>query len=259
MPAPTQPTRGPVWPYALLGVVVLAGLIFGAMGLLRNQNKVAEPLTQAKAEAPAPLTRVESRPAAPLTQNTAPAAKVMPEAIRRYLLHVEETEKRRRDLALKHLGIAKVKLTELSAGGTMDALKSILGDEDAPAEPSTREKLAIDMSGMKGEWRDVRDYFRQVPPPAECNVLASRYDQALSEMGAQILDLINILETAGQDPASAISTLEGMKGASETIDKASKEANGQVQEICANYDTKPWFEIASDFGSSGLFKAFGGF
>ncbi|MBS1705348.1 MAG: zinc ribbon domain-containing protein [Armatimonadetes bacterium] len=249
------------WPYALLALAAVVALGLGVAGLLRAQAAKNNPVLAAQSGESMPVTRVESQPSSPATHVTSPEPSmsvVMPENIRAYLKHVEETEKLRRSVAMKQLGVAKTLLAQLSAGATTEMLKNLM-DPDADSSATPAKKVQTNMDDMRSDWRQVRDYFRSVQPPAECSTLYSKYDNAITETGAQIVDLIQIVDEAQSDPSAAVAKLEGLKGSSKGIDEAGKGSNDEVIKICNHYETKPWFEISSDFGGSGgMLQAFGG-
>lgn len=275
----------PVWQSALALTVLAAGLVFGTAGLLRMRAMAQEGVAKTKSGAEGGVTRaggqadagiasVAADPAPGVTKIAAgpnsgvtrieepppPESTMMPDDVRKYLLHIEEVERRRRILAAKDLGIAKAKLAELSLGGSMEQIKGLLGD---PNEPDTSEqpshKVAVDMEAMRQDWLTLTQFMNSVPPPAECSHLHANFDEALGEMGTQIMTLVDILNNAGTDSSGAIGKLEGMKGSSTNIDHAAKSANEDVEAICTKYKEKPWFQIMPDIGGDGgIMKMFGG-
>jgi hypothetical protein len=249
---PMQPQRKLVWPWVLIGIVALAGLAIGINGLLKaraQQDDTA--LTRAKAEPDAGLTRIQAKVDTELTKQKAPDIKHMPADVRDYLLHVERTEKMRRQMSMEQLGVAQKKLAELSVGGGMDALKSLLDNGEETELKQPKDEVKEDMSYMREDWKQLLGFFNSKQPPTECSGLHSQYDESIGEMSSEIMDLIDIVNTAGENVSGTVSKLESMKGRSKVIDASARRANQSVIDICRKYDVNPWFEISPDFGDSG--------
>ncbi|MBL8086747.1 MAG: zinc ribbon domain-containing protein [Chthonomonas sp.] len=260
-PVMTPTARRAGWPLAIAVLLGIVAIGFGSAGLLKAVFKPSSSgVTQATAQPASGLTQAQAAPESGITKAPAPSRTRMPEDVRQYLLHVEATEKQRRQIALKHLGVVRVKMTELMAGGGLDALKDIMNSDPLGEDPkSPADKLKVDFAAMRSDWRAVLDFLNTKTPPGECQALHDSYDQSVRETGAQILNLLDILDHASSDPASAVSTLEGMKGASKDIEQAARKANDEVESICQRYDERAWFSISDDFGGDGgMLKSMGG-
>lgn len=187
-------------------------------------------------------------------------AKRMPDEIRRYLEHVERTERRREEISFKILGVMSKYLVELKTMGGMGGLLS--GDESRESpeggdlEPS--RMTGEEFEKVRQDWLALTNDFNSVKPPSECVSLRNSYDQALRETASMTLDLIEVLNMASSDPSGALTKAQSMQGKSgDRIDVAAEESDRKVGEICEKYETRKWFAIKKDIGNGGILKGMG--
>lgn len=220
--------------------------------LLEAQGQSDPSLLQAQGNPNSDLTRVETPPP--------PEAKRMPPEVLDWLRHLERTENQRRRMALKQVGEAKAMMMNRQLDGAKELLNDPMGDGGMPESPV--EKVAMDVDGFRKGWRDLIQSFASKAPPEECIPIRNRYDTALSETGAMMSDLLEII--AGIDWLDSEATqkdllgkLYAMQGTSKVIDEAGNETDGLVQEICDKYEVRKWFKVSGDIGDSGLLGGMG--
>ena len=168
-------------------------------------------------------------------------------------------------LATSQMAEAMVLMTELQgAGASMEQLKGLL-DESAGDDPGGDSKKTPATSAvetaetMQKEWVKLTDYFNSKAPPAECVHLRDKYDQVVRETGGMMKDIVEVVTGSQDNPAAAITKLEGMKGKSKNlIDKPALETDDGVAQICSKYKTRKWFDIQGDTGGGGLLQKMGG-
>lgn len=243
------------------GALVLA-LLIGAIAtnfLNRTATQPAETVLQRQAKPPEPVLDKTAAPPAPVMEKEATAPKVMPDDVRRWLEHLEETEKRRGKLAMQGLGTMMQLAPAAQMGIDLDALKALAsGDPDQPEPKTGADKVAEGAAQVKQEWDALKEYFKSVYPPQECLATANTYWNALDETAAMIQDILGAVVKSKENTSAALDMLYGMQNTSKTIDAAGTQTDGLVQQICDKYDTKKWFSINSDFAQSGLFGKMGG-
>jgi len=252
-----------------IGIGVLVALLvigggLAALGLFgpKGQTTVA----QAPADTPAVLPQAASpnTPALPMTPMEKPKEVAMPDDIYRWLEHLRITEERRKSLSGDHMGDLLVMMTKMKAGGgIMDALHGLFGDdrENAPVDipESKAETVQTDAAQKRKDWQALQDFFLSYPPPSECSPIQASYAQALGETSAMMMEVLDAIEMADQNPEAAIAALTKMQGTSSgRIDTLAKQTDDQVQDICDKYKTRKWFSINADFGG-GMMNQFGGF
>lgn len=240
------PGKGSFWAGVLVALgaaaLIVGGLAFS--GLLRVRAPSAPPGPIVKAEPTTPLA------------TRAPERKTMPDDIRAWLEHLEETEKRRIDLSQRQIMSLMVEMQRLKASEFTDALSELMGDpfDEGKKDAPSIEKARSIASDVKPAWQDLKTFFESMPPPEACRTIAADYGQTLQETGATVSDILGIVETAQGDPQGAVEKLRGiMKSHKSMIDEPAVRADRGVQAICDEYDTRKWFDIKADVGGGGLF------
>jgi hypothetical protein len=183
----------------------------------------------------------------------------MPQDVYDWLKHLEECERRRRKLSMDQIGALTVQMTYMSLGAGKKALEGLLtGDPDALENHGPAEEMAASAQKMRGEWRALNEYFKSYPPPQECVGAFSSYGELLGETSSMILEVMDAIAAAKENPENAIAALNSLKGDSNSrIGRPGLETDRHVQEICDRYETRKWFSIASDFGQGSLGQAGG--
>lgn len=268
--------QAPIDPYALetrrntlalgigIGVLVALLLVGGglvALGLFGPKGQTAT--AQTPLDTPVVLPQA-GQPVAPALPIEKPKDVAMPDDIYAWLEHLRITEEKRKSLSGDQMGDLLVMLTKLkSGGGIMDALYGIFGDdrENAPVDipESKSESVQTDAARKRKDWQALQDFFQSYPPPSECIPIQASYSQALGETSGMMMEVLDAIDIAKDDPQAAIAALTKMQGTSSArIDTLAKQTDGQVQDICDKYKTRKWFGINSDFGG-GLMNQIGGF
>jgi len=262
-PLPLPPAKRNVGVWVTLAILAVIGLAIGGVGLLRAMGKTPNPgVLQAQGTDPNPgLLRVRTDPASGVTQTTVDprVPVVMPDDIRRYLEHLERTERQRIETTKTQLPQLMARAMRAKMSGTMEVLKSLAGGDDEVIERPPNEEFANDTAEFQATWRQLVDAFNAYPPPAECVPVRNDYDQALRETGAMIGDVFTLLNDSATNPDAAIASLSKMQGTSAgRIDTAAKGADRGVAALCEKYETKKWFDLAGDIGNSGILTQFSG-
>lgn len=261
-----EPPRGPGDPYAGeskrtgLWVGLVAGLILLAIlgvgfGLLSRNAAESEPALQAMGENPPPALSMEAEPPPPVMQVEGEPGPQMPDHIRQWLAHLERTEQERVRITQEQIGQLLTQMVALQAGAGLDVLQGLLNEDplnpgavDPLMNNSPAETLARDAQQLREQWRQLNDFFGQVPAPPECGPLAADYTASMRETGALIEEIVGVINSSGQDPSGAIARLQGIQGRSQAITQASQSADQRLNEIFRFYNERPWFRIATDVG-----------
>lgn len=252
-----------------IGVGVLAALLLvaGGMFALARFGPKSNP-SLAAAGFSSGVTAKPSGPSTPVlpaqSQNESitpkPADIKMHDDIYAWLEHLRITEERRKQISTDQMGDLMITLTQIQSGGAiMDALGSIFGDdpENAPVDiPENKVNRVKETAEQKRqEWKDLQAFFLSVDAPAECAAIQASYSQCLGETGGMMMEILDAVATADQDPQAAIGALTRMQGQSTArIDTLARQTDEQVQEICDQYHTRKWFRIETDYGGGVLGK-----
>ncbi len=257
---PVQTARkGPLlWVFAIVFLVLVAFLGgLGVAGWFRAKEEPTPAPLRASSEPIAPPMR-QSAPEPPEFRQTAPPAPEMPADVRDWLEFLRGIEAERQELARDQVSRALTTLAALSAGAQLEALQGLLADAgggDAPTPPSPAQRARMDTEAMRRAWIDLHNKFLSRRPPAECQPIADRYDQVLRETGGMMGDILQAIANAEQDPSSAITVLQAMKGRSrDLIDAPAREADRGVAAICERYGVTKWFAIQTDENGGGIFQ-----
>lgn len=227
----------------LIGLYAAGVLRFGAMGPRGDLRAPATPVASA-------LTDVAKPPSAPVQ---APAVNItMPDAVRKWLEHLERIEKKKNELHQRQADEAVAMIPAIKGGGLdLDTLKQILDPDSGMPDP--RNKVDEMLRSMAAPWRDLRMEFLETGPPmpAECAPLAKRFEEGLTAVPDE-MDAIRKLLT-GFDPASesvrsdAADSQAKLRGIDKThkgaVDNEFLAADSLLSQICDKYRTRKWFGI----------------
>lgn len=226
---------------AVLALFVLLAAIVGAGTLLALRARGNADL------------RAVAHSAAP---NLQASLDTMPDDVRTWLKHLEETERRRRQLTTKQ--ITDFQFAAQSAFGA-DAQDLMNPDSTTdPNHPPGLQKLADEATKAKQEWSDLVDFFNSKRPPTPCISLHDEYDETIRETGGEIGDVIDVLAGGVAQPDDSKRKLEAMRGTSEgSIDAHGEKSDQLLADLCSRYHTAKWFDIKGDIGGGALSAAFG--
>lgn len=203
----------------------------------------------------APVLPVVVNSSPPVLTEPVPKHTEMPDDIRDWLEHLRKTEDQRVATTQQQMNHVLVNANLNSVLDQSDALKQWLDpgeDTNLKQDKGTQETKQL-IEGVRPAWAKLATFFESKVPPAECKEIGDKYDQVLRETGATIGDLTDIINGGLDDPRSAVSKLEKIKGDnSEHIDKPAKDVDQMVQDICDKYKTRKWFTIHGDIGSGGM-------
>jgi hypothetical protein len=242
-------------PHATLAASVTEGPSQSILGATGEAPDV--PVVKAEGTNPSPaLLSSEGRGTAPTMSQEQSG---MPDDIRRWLEHLERTEKMRNTLAASQMMQAVSEMSQLQAQDLTGMMGD--GDGDDSEEAANRKvderanRYAGNTDSMRRAWIDLANQFHSVPPPGECMGMRSTYDQVLSNTGSMMLEIINAVKSASNNRQSALQTLMSMQGQSnDRIDRPAKETDAMVEQVCSRYSTRKWFDIKSDIGSDVMSK-----
>lgn len=238
-------------------VAVLIAVGGGMFALKLFGNRGGAGLSRVVAPQPATAVPRETEPV--LAEPKPPEVK-MPDDIYSWLEHLRITEEKRKRLATDQMGDLLVTMSQIQSGGAiMDAIGSIFGSdpENSPVDvPQSKvNRVAEEAENKRKDWKDLKNFFLSIPPPAECAPIQASYAQCLGETGGMMMEILDAVALADRDPQAAIGALTRMKGqSSKRIDALGRQTDGQVQDICDKYQTRKWFTIESDFGGGVLGK-----
>lgn len=257
---PVQPkTNAAMWGI-IVGVLALLGTVAGLMasGMLKVGASKNDPAIRAQGSTPPPLLTAQGSDPDPGVKAYGERV-VMPDDVRKWLEHLEETERRRVETAKDQIMSLIVLKSSLGPGGVAAAIKGILGDGEEEIPPTRDVEQAS--ADLQRPWRELNEFFNSVQPPEECVPIRNKYDIPLRETGTQIRDIEAILSSAGAggDPKELITKLNQIfEGHKSVVDKPAAETDAMVQQICNKYDTRKWFAIQGNVGGGSMMSA-GGF
>lgn len=257
VPQPANHIKGVV--FAAVGIALLAALYAGYSQLFLKKTDVQNTNILAQTSRPntPDLLRQDPPEDTDLTQITPPppGAK-MPADIEAWLRHLQKIEQRRQRLTMRQLGEMTAAMASFQLSGIESLIEEVttdpMGETEGNTQPADRAKSTLE--DVRAEWRTLIQDFGSVAPPEECIPIRQQFDTALGETSGMISDLTEVLEQAanGGNPQELVGQLSLMKGSSKNIDKAGEQTDALVQEICDKYETRKWFDIASDIGTGGL-------
>ncbi len=254
---------------AVLAVVVVVGI--GVSGLLARGQGLPNPVTQADLPRPsnvtqatgqtAPVTRATAQ-TAPVTQAAAEVPPEMPPDVLEWLKHLERVEGLRKDMATRQIAGLLTSLAMLSGvGGTEEIMRGLLDGDDNALEQTPSQEVSDQASVKRNEWRLLIEDFDSLPPPTECVPIRNAYAQAIGETKIMIVEVLDAISQAGDDPKLAITSLQKLKGTSAArIDTAARQTDDLVREICDRYRKRKWFDVTADIGGNmgGVLGGLGG-
>jgi len=259
-----------LWIWLLVGLASLAALGFGTAGLLKVLGKAPNAdLAKVQGQgADGNLIKTEGATQSGLEkiQQTTPEKKVMPDDVRAWLEHLEETEKRLVRMTTGQISQAAVLAFQLQTlGGTAESLLQQMAEGVDESEVKSPAAPAEDKTGeIAAQWRDLRGFFESVPPPAECRPIYDDYARSLDDAQyymETILQALTDMSTGAAKPEELIAKLQGIKNDNRNhLDAYRKKTDDGVGAICDKYDTQKWFSITPDVGGEGgMLKSLGGF
>lgn len=237
----------------LVLVAILVGLAVSGVFLARAEPAQQDSLRAEGTPPPTPLLQAQGEPPPPTLDLTTQVTE-MPAHIRDWLEHLRITEHYRVQTATQQLSEALVLFTTARMGDAMNILDWLDPDADHTTSP-TQQRVQQGTTDMGAQWVEIEQYFHYYPPPAECIPIRDQYATVLGETRGMISDLMYILDNSSQNPQQAIQALMGMRGQSQArIGGPARNTDRMVQEICAQFQTRPWFSITDDVGQSAFSK-----
>lgn len=231
------------------GLLICALLLGGQLPFLKQVSRAdsVENLSNTSTSAASEILPHNNQ-VAPILEDTAERAK-MPDHIRKWLEHLEETENRRNDLASQQIANLTVAMAQMQTSRITELLEEINSDDSGQQESSHLDDLKISSEAKRQEWQNLTDFFLSYPPPAECISIQGTYLETLGETGAMMTEILDAMAEAQSDPQAAIAALTKMKGTSSgRIDRSAQATDEQVADLCSSYDTRKWFKISGDVG-----------
>ncbi len=241
---------------AVIGIfAAILGIFLGlkAAGVL-GANTTKDPGTlQARGATSGPVLVKEAAPTPPVLEKGA-EKKVMPKDVEDWLKHLEKCEAMKVEITLRQQAeLMKFQQMLSVLGPDMNALNPYDNEDSQSPDKITGGKFA----DLRPDWEKLIQYFNSYPPPEECRPIADDFGRALSEIPGMTSDVIDVLNTVGQDPSAALQKVNKLKGKSYgDIDRYFNRADQRLKAICEKYDTSKWFNVKGDViegGSLGKF------
>lgn len=248
----------------LIGLVilaVLAAIVTGLVtsGILQFGAKKSDSTLQASGTRPTGVLQAKGTQPPPVLPVTNQKME-MPKEVEDWLNHLKMCEDRKREVVQEELpklfALKDITKSPLSVPEDVDTMSS--PDEDlhrVPHEPLIGENTRT----VKKRVTDISDTFRMKPPPdADCRELAVAFDSGLNGLADSYEYIGNVVSSV--DPSSSGAQADSLSKVSElqrfmatykaNVDDQFKQANDLLNQICAKYGRKPWFDIDSSGGSS---------
>jgi len=247
-PYQNQNRKNMLWLGGGVGLLLIVSILGFTAGFLKmfGQGGGSPVRVQGTAPEPPPLLDAGSVPETMTRED----AKSMPKDVYDWLKHLERIERERRRMATAQAAELSVAMTKMSLGGATEMLKGLMSGEEPGGEepPLPTDDLVKSTEAKRQDWAKLIEDYRSFPPPAECGPAAAAYDEALTETRAMMMEVLESMALAQEDPDKAIAALTSLQGTStERIDVAGKDTDREVQAICDKYETRKWFGISSDF------------
>ncbi len=189
----------------------------------------------------------------------------MPDDVRDWLEHLRKVEEMKRQLTADQMHDEVGLLGQVNnTDGLMTGaeVRKMADPDNNSTEVPAVTALKDFGEKYKQKWYDLSTFLRSKPAPAECQPIASSYDQGLTQMGATISDFGKILDDvsakADDDPSGAraagTAAVDNIGDSHKKyIDKGFSEADQGVADICAKYHVKKAFDIDTNGQASSPF------
>ena len=246
-------------------IALVAALVFGMRafnGLSAHGGTPQDPLLTKNAQAPKPILQANANQGPPVLNrdDRRPEQVKMPQDVFDWLKHLERCEAMKVSISgdqAAEVSVWMQKFGVLGAGmGLMDPYDQS-SEREGDEEPSGYAKGKI--NNLRPRWEELIAFFRSVPPPAECRPIANDFDRAISEIPGMMGDLGDILNSAAEDPQSALQKVKKIQNSSYgDIDIYFGRCDQKVSQICNKYNTHKWFNIKTDVLAGGMMGKFGG-
>ena len=193
----------------------------------------------------------------------------MPDDVRDWLKHLQEVERRKRELTGNEMREAQLMLGQANATDgimTGEDVKSLADPDSNVMVPPVVTHLQDMVTRFKQKWYDLSEFLRSKPAPAECKPIEESYDKGLNQLGMAIADIGDmfgpVLDKAESDPGAA--KQEGLDKANEIKNSNSKnvdqnfgDADDGVGAICSKYHVSKMFDIDRNGGGGATMTAGG--
>ena len=162
---------------------------------------------------------------------------------------------------VKRIEEQKLALTKQELAAALTSSASQLGKQAEAATDDQKSKdylpsVANESAGIEREWDNVSKAFASRVPPANCVALRDAYYAYLGKVEGMFVKYHRALADAQTDPSKAIAALTAMQGsASADADRAARDADDALYEICKKYNLHKEFDIKTDpSGSTGSLR-----
>lgn len=124
-------------------------------------------------------------------------------------------------------------------------------DESGSESPEARLdvepliELAKHFDSATPKWRGLVNRFNERKPPAECQAIAIDFDQALTNIYAEVSDLAESLREPGGYETKLPAFMALLGKSTSSIDDAFDRADEGVSAICEKYEVRKWFKVRS--------------
>ena len=238
-PAPGLPKRPLIAALAVIGVLIMAALVFALLRPKGEQSVVQSPRTpppsssvlQNQAPTPTPTQPLTQSNVPPAPKTEAPTKEKAPPEVVKYIEFVKKVEDHRKQM-------------RIDFNPAIDMLKSAYGAQlgfDEEQESPQPPKVTKGYDQYSQQWNQLVQAFDSVPAPEPCRPLAGTYRQALANY---VVAMAKIQAAVVQND---LNTLLQMRGkAQPDIDNQLRQADSQLGELTKRYKLEKSFSITPD-------------
>ena len=157
---------------------------------------------------------------------------------------------------VKRVEEQKMALTKQELAAALTSSAGQLGKQAEAATDDVKSKnylpgVANESAGIEGQWDNLTKLFGSRRPPQSCIGLRDAYYAYLGKVQGQFVKYHRALAQAQTDPGKAIEALTSMQGsASAEADRAARDADDALYDICKKYSLRKEFDIKTDPSSS---------
>lgn len=216
----------------------------------QSEQVIPQLLSAAGVPAARPMLASQNIPADPQLQASLETSG-LPANVASWLAHLGQIEAKRADLAARQASEAAGVYSEMLSTKGVDMNRLAEGDLDAIPEDKTAKsrEVAGQTRDIGSGWQGLAREFASVPPPSECQALASNYAQLLSGTESMVKEIGDALDMVQSDPQAALGKVMAMQGqSSRRVDAFAKAADRALGALCNRYRADKPFDIQSDFG-----------
>jgi hypothetical protein len=130
--------------------------------------------------------------------------------------------------------------------------------EDREVEASAddarrRSRASGTLESVEQEFRDLYAFFRTVPPPVDCEVIAAEYESVFGELESVFKELLGAISSLDADRAMKVMEKD------RAIEARISSTNRLIEQLCTRFKIENEYELRrSSSLPSGALRAFSG-